>query len=88
VLGVFADSAYQQGEFPIMPGDRLVFYTDGITEGRNTGGDEFGEDRIAESALAHRRLGADAMLAAILADVESFNGGAYEDDATLIVAAL
>jgi phosphoserine phosphatase RsbU/P len=88
VLGVFADSAYQQGEFAIMPGDRLVFYTDGITEGRNTGGDEFGEDRIAESAVSHRRLGADAMLAAMLADVESFNGGAYEDDATLIVAAL
>lgn len=27
-------------------------------------------------------------LAAMLRDVEAFNGGAYEDDATLIVAAL
>jgi sigma-B regulation protein RsbU (phosphoserine phosphatase) len=88
VLGVFADGAYEQGEFRLTPGDRLVLYTDGITEGRNTGGDEFGEDRLAASAVAHRALGADAMLAAILRDVESFNGGVYEDDATLIVAAL
>jgi len=88
VLGVFADSAYEQGAFAVAPGDRLVLYTDGITEGRNPGGDEYGEDRLAASALAHRALGAEAMLAAMLSDVEAFNGGVYEDDATLIVAAV
>jgi sigma-B regulation protein RsbU (phosphoserine phosphatase) len=88
VLGVFAESAYEQGEFAVAPGDRLVLYTDGMTEGRNASGDEFGEDRLAESAVAHRALGADPMLAAVLRDVDAFNGGVYEDDATLIVAAL
>src|SRR5262245_12684924 len=88
VLGVFAEGAYEQGEFPIAPGDRLVLYTDGITEGRNAAGDEFGEERLAASAVAHRARPAEDILAAILADVEAFNGGAYEDDATLIVAAL
>jgi sigma-B regulation protein RsbU (phosphoserine phosphatase) len=88
VLGVFAESTYEQGDFALRPGDRIVFYTDGITEGRNTAGDEFGEEGLAASASAHRALGADAMLAAMLRDVEAFNGGTYEDDATLIVAAL
>jgi sigma-B regulation protein RsbU (phosphoserine phosphatase) len=88
VLGVFAESAYEQGDFTIAAGDRLILYTDGITEGRNAAGDEFGEDRLAESASRHRALPADEMLAAILRDVEAFNGGKYEDDATLIVAAL
>ena len=88
VLGVFAESTYEQGDFAIRAGDRLVFYTDGITEGRNAGGDELGEEGLAASASAHRALGADAMLAAMLRDVEAFNGGTYEDDATLIVAAL
>jgi sigma-B regulation protein RsbU (phosphoserine phosphatase) len=88
VLGVFAESAYEQGGFRVARGDRLVLYTDGITEGRNAAGDEFGEDRMVECAVAHRALDAEAMLAAILTDVEAFNGGAYEDDATLIVAAL
>jgi sigma-B regulation protein RsbU (phosphoserine phosphatase) len=87
VLGVFPDSAYSQGDFPIAPGDRLVLYTDGITEGRNAAGDEYGEERLAESALRHRRLCADEMLAAMLRDVTSFNNGAYEDDATMIVGA-
>jgi sigma-B regulation protein RsbU (phosphoserine phosphatase) len=88
VLGVFAESAYEQGDFVVVPGDRLVLYTDGITEGRNAAGDEFGEDRLSESAARHRALPAEEMLAGIMADVEGFNAGAYEDDATLIVAAL
>jgi sigma-B regulation protein RsbU (phosphoserine phosphatase) len=88
VLGVFAESTYEQGELPIGPGDRLVLYTDGITEGRNPAGDEFGEERLAASALRHRALTAEQMLAAMLDDVETFNKSAYEDDATLIVAAL
>jgi sigma-B regulation protein RsbU (phosphoserine phosphatase) len=88
VLGVFAESAYDQGQFALGRGDRLVLYTDGITEGRNAAGDEFGEERLAESAARHRGQAAEAMLAAMLHDVEGFNGAAYEDDATLIVAAL
>jgi sigma-B regulation protein RsbU (phosphoserine phosphatase) len=87
VLGVFAESSYEQGDFTIGPGDRLVLYTDGITEGRDPAGDEFGEDRLAETAARHRGLPADAMLAAMLRDIEAFNAGVYEDDATLIVAA-
>jgi sigma-B regulation protein RsbU (phosphoserine phosphatase) len=87
VLGVFPDSTYSQGDFPIAPGDRLVLYTDGMTEGRNAAGDEYGEERLAESALRHRCLSADEMLAAMLRDVTNFNNGAYEDDATMIVGA-
>src|SRR3954470_19766164 len=88
VLGVFTESTYEQGEFLLTPGDRLVFYTDGITEGRNRDGEEYGEDRLAAAVHRHRAHDADAMLAAVLQEVESFNGGTYEDDATLIVAAL
>jgi sigma-B regulation protein RsbU (phosphoserine phosphatase) len=88
VLGVFPDGNYEQGSFAIAGGDRLVLYTDGITEGRNPAGDEFAEERLIESAARHRALSADDMLAAMLREVEAFNAGVYEDDATLIVAAL
>ena len=88
VLGVFAESSYEQGEFAIAAGDRLILYTDGITEGRNPAGDEFGEERLAETASRHRGLPAEEMLAAMLGEIEAFNAGVYEDDATLIVAAL
>jgi sigma-B regulation protein RsbU (phosphoserine phosphatase) len=88
VLGVFADSTYEQGEFTFAPGDRLILYTDGITEGRNAAGDELGEELLAGFASRHRPLPAEEMLAAMLREVEAFNGGTYDDDATLIVASL
>ena len=88
VLGVFAESTYEQGEFTFAPGDRLILYTDGITEGRNAAGDELGEEMLAGFASEHRALPPDEMLAALLRDIEAFNGGTYDDDATLIVASL
>jgi hypothetical protein len=30
------------------PGDRVLFYTDGVVEGRNAAGEPFGEDRLAD----------------------------------------
>jgi phosphoserine phosphatase RsbU/P len=69
-------------------GDRLVFYTDGITEARNTEGDEYGEERLTEAALGVRTLSPEAMKDALLADVNAFTGGRFEDDATLIVVAI
>jgi serine phosphatase RsbU (regulator of sigma subunit) len=35
VLGIFPENVYAQAEVAIAPGDRVVFYTDGITEARN-----------------------------------------------------
>ena len=54
VLGIFPDNVYEQAEMPIAPGDRVVFYTDGITEARNPEGDEYGEERLAAAAIAAR----------------------------------
>ena len=88
VLGVFTESTYEQGEFAIGPGDRLIFYTDGITESRNPAGDEYGEERLVDAARRFRTLPAADMLASLLEEIVAFNNGAYEDDATLIIAAL
>jgi phosphoserine phosphatase RsbU/P len=88
VLGVFPETAYEQAELPLASGDRLVFYTDGITEARNVGGDEYGEERLTAAALALRTQSPEAMKDALLADVNTFTGGRFDDDATLIVVAI
>jgi sigma-B regulation protein RsbU (phosphoserine phosphatase) len=85
VLGVFPDNQYDQAEIGLEPGDRLVFYTDGITEARNPEGDEYGEERLAEVAVAVRTEAAETIKDAILTDVNAFTQGKFEDDATLIV---
>jgi phosphoserine phosphatase RsbU/P len=85
VLGVFPENTYEQAELPLKPGDRLVFYTDGITEARDTAGEEYGDERLAAAAVKHRGLDADRMKDALIEDVTRFNNGTFEDDATLIV---
>jgi sigma-B regulation protein RsbU (phosphoserine phosphatase) len=88
VLGIFPDVTYEQAEITLRPGDRLLFYTDGITEARNPEGDEYGEDRLAQAASGVRSKGADAIKDAVLADVNGFTNGKFEDDATLIVVGI
>ena len=88
VLGVFPDNQYEQAEIALNHGERVLFYTDGITEARSPEGEEYGEERLATAALAARAASADAIKQAVLADVNLFTGGKFEDDATLIVVGL
>jgi sigma-B regulation protein RsbU (phosphoserine phosphatase) len=88
VLGVFPDNAYEQSELALTSGDRLLFYTDGITEARNPAGEEYEEEKLTATACAYRALPVEAMKDAVLADVNGFTGGQFEDDATLIVVGI
>lgn len=88
VLGVFPDASYRGDELPLACGDRLVLYTDGITEARSAEDEEFGDARLAAGLHAHRALDAPALHARLLEMVTSFTGGVFQDDATLIVVAV
>ena len=88
VLGVFADAAYEQGQIPLAPGDRLVLFTDGVTEARNEQDEEFGEDRLIASTIANRSCSAPALQARLSEQVAAFSGDTLQDDATLIVVAV
>ena len=79
---------YEQGQLTIGSGDRLVLYTDGITEARNDADEEFGEDRLLEFAIENRACSAPALQARLGAFVTAFTGGQLQDDATLIVVAV
>jgi serine phosphatase RsbU (regulator of sigma subunit) len=68
-------------------GDRLVLYTDGITEARNADDEEFGEDRLVEEIVADRSCSAPALTSRIVDSVSTFTGGLFQDDATLVVLA-
>src|SRR5687767_13425216 len=88
VLGIFPENVYAQAETAIATGDRIVFYTDGITEARNPEGDEYGEERLAAAAIAARALPVEEIKDALFADVTAFSQGKFDDDATLIVVGL
>jgi len=87
VLGVFAEAVYQQSSVKLNAGDRLLLYTDGITEAHNPAGEEFGEDRLARVASGSDATSAEALKDRILKELQDFTGGTFDDDATLIVVA-
>ena len=63
VMGVFADATYEQGRVAIGAGDRLVLFTDGITEARDQADTEFGEERLIALAIENRACSAPALQA-------------------------
>jgi len=88
VLGVLPEWQYQQGEVSLTPGDRLLLFTDGVTEAPNARDEEFGEDRLIELASALRDRGAAELKGRIMQAVGTFTGGRAQDDATLVVVAV
>jgi sigma-B regulation protein RsbU (phosphoserine phosphatase) len=88
VLGVFPDWEYREAQVDLEPGDRLVLFTDGITEIANADNEEFGEERLMELLRDHRALDAEAMQKRVMAAIAEFSGGNFQDDATLIVTAV
>jgi sigma-B regulation protein RsbU (phosphoserine phosphatase) len=87
VLGVLPAGTYESGTSAFGPGDRLILYTDGITEARSETDEEFGDERLLSMALEHRACSAPALQARLVDAVSTFTGRRFTDDATLMVLA-
>jgi sigma-B regulation protein RsbU (phosphoserine phosphatase) len=48
------DASFEQVEFQLDRGDRLLIYSDGITEAMNPAKEHFGEDRLADCLTNYR----------------------------------
>jgi serine phosphatase RsbU (regulator of sigma subunit) len=86
VLGLFKEWECTIAEQQLASGDTFVLYTDGVSDSRNNGGEEFGEDRLIEALREHRELPAQSMLARMLDEVREFSPNEQDDDITLIIA--
>lgn len=66
-------------------GDRLLFYTDGVSERFNTDRQPYGEDRIC-GRMEHPAAGPAELVATLMQDLEAFAGGRpADDDQTLLL---
>ena len=88
VLGNSPDYPYEQGEISLQSGDRLVIFTDGISEACNPAGEEFGEERILTMVRERRAASSAELLSRLMAAVTAHCGDNFNDDATLIVLAV
>lgn len=85
-LGMFPDIKFETDMIPINPGDLLCLYTDGITESKNDGKEEYGEERLIDILKETSRLPARNILNEVYASVFNFSQTSEpEDDMTLVV---
>jgi sigma-B regulation protein RsbU (phosphoserine phosphatase) len=88
-LGILEDANYQETEIQLSPGDRLLFYTDGIVEAMNKQEEIFGFERLLDVVQRSKSMDADSLLKEILNKVNEFTGDASQhDDLTVIVVSV
>jgi sigma-B regulation protein RsbU (phosphoserine phosphatase) len=68
-----------------MPGDIVVFYTDGVTEAENELGEEFGLERLSEVVRRGSSLSAEDLMIDIYNSAAAFCSNNFNDDATILV---
>jgi sigma-B regulation protein RsbU (phosphoserine phosphatase) len=85
VLGVFPNQRFAAGAAQLAPGDRVILFTDGVTEACDADGQEFGEARLLRLLEDERAAGVVELQAKILAAAGAFSRGHWHDDATLLV---
>jgi serine phosphatase RsbU (regulator of sigma subunit) len=74
-------------EEALEPGDRVLFFSDGITEEHTTGGEEFGVDRLADQLERAAQSGGPVQetVRRLSHALMRARGGATSDDATLFL---
>jgi len=88
VLGIFPAWTYQDSSVDLRSGDRLLLFTDGITEAEAPDGEEFGMEKVVAFAKGHAANSAAKINQQLLAQVTEFCGAQFQDDATLPVLAV
>jgi phosphoserine phosphatase RsbU/P len=85
-LGMFCSTHFPVCEVTLDPGDKLLMYTDGLTEMFNAAGDEFGISRVHSLAKKHGATEPQAILSACIEELRSFSATTKQtDDLTLMV---
>ena len=85
-VGLLEAAEFTVAEQQLSAGDRVIIYTDGVTEAQNGAAEFFGKKRLLEIAKAHATESCTAIHDAIQEGVAGFTEGvAQSDDITVVV---
>ncbi|NHN32399.1 PP2C family protein-serine/threonine phosphatase [Paenibacillus agricola] len=79
-LGVLEDMEYRDNKARLAPGERILLYTDGISEAEDSQQRQYGTVRLQEVMGSNHLLSMDDMVLLILEDVDLFTAGAQQSD--------
>ena len=85
-LGLISYASFPAVETMLAPGDKVVIYSDGVTEARGQGAEFYGVDRLSRVIEKNAAAPWDQLHDAILEDVQAFTKDTPQaDDVTLVV---
>jgi phosphoserine phosphatase RsbU/P len=87
LFGINAASEYPVCSFPLLPGDRFLLSTDGVTEPENQAGEQFGDSRLEQMMRDHQSRSVSEFSERLPAEIQLWQPSnvAQQDDITLIV---
>ncbi len=87
LFGVEPDSEYPVCSVPVEPSDRILLYTDGVTETENAAGEAFGDRQLERVVRNNRMQSASELSRQVLSELQRWRPAAVnqQDDITLIV---
>jgi serine phosphatase RsbU (regulator of sigma subunit) len=84
-LGMFAGLGYDGSVGQLEVGDTLLLYTDGVPEGANAAGQDFGDERVIGCLQRQVGLGCRDVIAGMAGELSAFTAGAPQyDDITML----
>ncbi len=84
LLAATEDAVYTEKAMPLLHGDRLLLYTDGLLEARNAEGGLFGDESLSAALKKTVALSPTEAANSIIAEVQQW-AGSQDDDLTLLV---
>ncbi|HOF05811.1 MAG TPA: SpoIIE family protein phosphatase [Syntrophales bacterium] len=85
IIGLGGILPFEEGTVVLSPGDKLVVYTDGVSDCRRTPGEVYGEERFYRFLAAVKDRPVGVMMEKIVGEIDSFLAGqSPQDDITLL----
>jgi sigma-B regulation protein RsbU (phosphoserine phosphatase) len=85
-LASMEDFQYRKNQIYLKPGDRLILYTDGVTEAQNKEQQLYGEERFIKYAELHKDDPQQVFRDGLLKDLAAFQDGCDQfDDITMLL---
>jgi phosphoserine phosphatase RsbU/P len=89
LIGLDADSQYEEAQIQLQARDTIIYYTDGFTDAANKDGERFNEDNLIHTfhTACQQQLSSQATLDRIVSTIDSFVGvdRVNDDDMTMVV---
>ena len=87
-IGIGRRYRYEISEYTLAPGDRVVLFTDGVIECKNSEGELFGEERFHRIIMENSTVSAELFLDTVFRALEEWGGfnekGSFEDDICIL----